>query len=166
MQSFKIRELEATDAEALLAFEMHNRQWFESRIDARPGSFYSASGVAQHIQSYLCDFAAGVWHPLVIEDSNEKIVGRANLKCIDPATRSAEVGYRIDQGSCGQGLATLALEHLIEQARSRWTLRQLQAYVFKDNLGSQKVLARCGFSPVPAADDQAASAELRYRLTL
>jgi ribosomal-protein-alanine N-acetyltransferase len=80
MKEFRVRELKSTDAEALLAFEVHNREWFESHIDVRDPSFYSLQGVAGHIERYLSDFAIGAWHPFVIEDSNEGIVGRANLK--------------------------------------------------------------------------------------
>src|SRR5689334_4285116 len=100
MESFSVRELKKTDAEALLAFEIRNREWFESHIDARDASFYSLQGVAGHIESYLSDFAIGAWHPFVIEDSSQRIVGRANLKSIDSSTRFAEVGYRIDQRVC------------------------------------------------------------------
>ncbi|WP_028620309.1 GNAT family N-acetyltransferase [Pseudomonas sp. Ant30-3] len=167
MQPFNIRELTRTDTEALLAFEVRNRDWFESHIDARDPAFYSLSGVAKHIEDYLADFEMGAWHPLVIEDANRKIVGRANLKSIDSTLSSAEVGYRIDQQFCGQGLATLALRHLIEQARERWKLKQLAAYIFKENVGSRKVVERCGFLPhahSPGGED--VEAECRFILSI
>ncbi|SEE58527.1 GNAT family N-acetyltransferase [Pseudomonas kilonensis] len=85
--------------------------------------------------------------PFVIEDSSGRIVGRANLKSIHSPHGCAEVGYRIDQRVCGQGLATQALKHLIEAARMRWELTQLVAYVYESNVGSRKVLERCGFVP-------------------
>ncbi|SEP95954.1 ribosomal-protein-alanine N-acetyltransferase [Pseudomonas sp. NFACC02] len=159
--SFNIRELRCTDTEALLAFEKQNRAWFESHIDARAPSFYSEQGVAEHIDGYLSDFARGVWHPFVIEDAVGSIVGRANLKGIDTASGVAEVGYRIAQTACGQGLATQALEHLIRQAQTRWALTQLVAYVFPENAGSRKVLERCGFVPEPPLQSEAA-AERRF----
>ncbi|WP_223531038.1 GNAT family N-acetyltransferase [Pseudomonas sp. GL-R-19] len=145
MESFSVRELKKTDAQALLAFEVDNREWFESHIDARAPAFYSLQGVADHIESYLSDFAIGAWHPFVIEDSSQRIVGRANLKSIDSSTGTAQVGYRIAQSACGRGLATLALRHLIQEAKTRWGLTQLVAFAYKDNLGSRKVLDRCGF---------------------
>ncbi|MNN80063.1 ribosomal-protein-L7/L12-serine acetyltransferase [compost metagenome] len=82
----------------------------------------------------------------MIEDSSGRIVGRANLKGIHSPHGCAEVGYRIDQRVCGQGLATQALKHLIEAARMRWELTQLVAYVYERNVGSRKVLERCGFA--------------------
>ncbi|MGF6554197.1 ribosomal-protein-alanine N-acetyltransferase [Pseudomonas sp. S30_BP2TU TE3576] len=166
MESFSVRELKETDAEALLAFEIRNREWFESHIDARDASFYSLQGVADHIESYLSDFAIGAWHPFVIEDSSQRIVGRANLKSIDSSTRSSEVGYRIDQRVCGQGLATLALRHLIEVAQSRWELTQLVAYAYKENLGSRKVLERCGFLFEESTCNDKAADECRFVLSI
>jgi ribosomal-protein-alanine N-acetyltransferase len=145
LTSFNIRTLEPTDGEALLAFETRNRAWFESQIDPREASFYSKSGIAAHIDEYLSGLASGTWHPFTIEGEREGIVGRANLKNINAREASAEVGYRVGQCFCGQGLATLAVQHLIVEARSRWRLRQLVAIVYRDNVGSRKVLERCGF---------------------
>ncbi|MGV8917993.1 MAG: GNAT family N-acetyltransferase [Pseudomonas sp.] len=166
MKSFRVRELKSTDAHALLAFEILNREWFESHIDARAPSFYSLQGVVDHIEGYLSDFAAGTWHPFVIEDSSEIIVGRANLKSINSAQRSAQVGYRIDQGASGQGLATLALRHLIQVAQRRWQLAQLEAYAYRENAGSIKVLGRCGFLPEQPAGVEQAGGECRFVLSL
>lgn len=145
MKPVRIRTLQSTDAEALLAFELDNREWFERHIDARGSAFYSMQGVTDQIDAYLADFAAGTWHPFVIEDDAGNIVGRANLKGIDMTERSAEVGYRIAQNACGQGLATLAVRHLIQQAQLHWNLKQLVATVYAENIGSAKVLERCGF---------------------
>ena len=166
MDSFSVRELKRTDAEALLAFEIHNREWFETHIDARDPAFYSLQGVADHIEGYLADFAIGAWHPFVIEDASQTIVGRANLKSIDVSERSAEVGYRIAQSVCGQGLATLALKHLIQEAQVRWDLTRLVAYVYEENVGSRKVLDRCGFLPEQPSCSDRAGVERRFVLTI
>jgi ribosomal-protein-alanine N-acetyltransferase len=166
MESFSVRELKMTDAQALLAFEIQNREWFESHIDARAPAFYSLQGVADHIESYLSDFAIGAWHPFVIEDSSQRIVGRANLKSIDSSMGSAEVGYRIDQRVCGQGLATRALRHLIQEARIRWGLAQLVAYAFRENAGSRKVLDRCGFKLEQPSCNDNTGGEDRFVLSI
>ncbi|QXI31315.1 GNAT family N-acetyltransferase [Pseudomonas vanderleydeniana] len=165
MSAFSVRKLEAGDAQALLAFEIRNRAWFESQIDARDPSFYTPQGVTAHIADYLSGFAAGTWHPFVIEDASGTIVGRANLKDIDSAKGCAEVGYRVGLDVGGQGLATQALAQLVRQARQHWKLRQLVAYVYKDNIGSRKVLERCGFWIEPAPQEGARDRH-RFVLTL
>jgi len=164
MNTFNVRQLESTDVEALLAFEVRNRDWFESHIDARAPAFYSLPGVADHMAGYLADFAIGRWHPFIIEDCRAHIVGRANLKNINVPRGCAEVGYRIDQRLCGQGLATLALKHLIEEAQTRWGLTHLIAKVYEGNVGSRKVLTRCGFILDPSSGKN--QPEDEYRLVL
>ncbi|MFS2069796.1 GNAT family N-acetyltransferase [Pseudomonas sp. CT11-2] len=165
MKPVRIRTLQSTDAEALLAFELDNREWFERHIDARGSAFYSMQGVTDHIDAYLADFAAGTWHPFVIEDDAGNIVGRANLKGIDMTERSAEVGYRIAQNACGQGLATLAVRHLIQQAQLHWNLKQLVATVYAENIGSAKVLERCGFL-IEHVSREGAEHECRFGLSI
>ncbi|TVT79562.1 GNAT family N-acetyltransferase [Pseudomonas sp. H3(2019)] len=166
MKPIRIRTLQSTDVEALLTFERDNREWFERHIDARDSAFYSVQGVTDHIAAYLSDFAAGTWHPFVIEDPDRKIVGRANLKSIDIAERSAEVGYRIAQSACGQGLATLAVRHLIEEAQLHWNLKQLVANVYAGNIGSAKVLERCGFSIEHASRQEGTEHDYRFGLSI
>lgn len=166
MKPFEIRELKKTDGQALLAFERANREWFEAHIEPRDPAFYSLTGVTQHIDSYLSDLAAGVWHPFVIEDTMGNIVGRANLKAIDPASRCAEVGYRIDQHACGKGLATMALRHLIAVAQREWKLTQLVGYAYPANTGSITVLGRCGFLPDDAQPDESTQNERRFVVSL
>lgn len=166
MGPIKIRTLRNTDAESLLKFELDNREWFEHYIDARDSAFYSLDGVTEHITSYLSGFANGTWHPFVIEDSDGKIVGRANLKTIDISDRSAEVGYRIAQNACGQGLATLAVRRLIEEAQSRWRLARLVANVYPANIGSTKVLQRCGFLIDHISGQKEVKDDLRFVLSI
>lgn len=166
MEALRIRELTPADIEALLAFETLNREWFESHIDPRAPSFYSKQGVAEHIEGYLADHAEGVWHGFVLQDAGGHIIGRANLKSIDAASGTAEVGYRIAEQACGQGLATQALRFLIDYAKQRLGLVQLLAYAFDSNVGSQKVLTRCGFVADQATDDEAETGTTRFVLAL
>lgn len=166
MRPVRIRTLQSTDAEALLTFELNNREWFERHIDARGAAFYSVQGVTDHITAYLSDYAAGTWHPFVIEDDDGIIMGRANLKDIDSSARTAEVGYRIAQSACGQGLATQAVRHLIEEAQLRWNLKQLVANVYAENIASAKVLQRCGFLIEPVSRRDGTDQEYRFGLSI
>lgn len=162
-QQVVVRTLRSVDADALLAFELANRAWFERHIAPRDPAFYTPAGVAAHIDDYLTGLAAGTWHPFVLMDEHGAIVGRANLKDIDQAARSAEVGYRVAEHACGRGLATLALRHLVGAAGVRWQLQRLDAFVYPANVGSRTVLARCGFVAQPVPAD---AAEQRFTLAL
>ncbi|NHZ98795.1 GNAT family N-acetyltransferase [Massilia sp. CCM 8734] len=140
-----LRTLAQGDADALLAFELANRAWFERHVQAREPAFYSPEGVARHIAQYLDGHATGAWHPCVLLDGEGRIVGRANLKGIDRAEGSAEVGYRIAHDQTGKGLATFALQSLVKLARASWQLKELRAEVTQANQGSAAVLRKCGF---------------------
>lgn len=166
MDPIQIRTLRSSDAQALLEFEIDNREWFESHIDPRPSEFYSLQGVAEHIDAYLTGYALGTWHSLVVLDARGKIIGRANLKNIDSQLHSAEVGYRVARSACGQGLATQALRRLIEEARERWRLARLVAYVYPENAGSRVVLERCGFVLEQAGSAGGGAVEGRYGLVV
>ena len=52
-----------------------------------------------------------------------------------------EVGYWIGKEFWGRGIATRALELFLEQVRQR----PMYAYVAKHNIGSYRVLEKCGF---------------------
>jgi RimJ/RimL family protein N-acetyltransferase len=59
-----------------------------------------------------------------------------------------EVTYWIDRAYCGRGIATAALAQLL----SLGPVRPVFARAASDNLGSLRVLARCGFAAKASAD--------------
>jgi ribosomal-protein-alanine N-acetyltransferase len=141
-----IRTLQADDDARLLAFELENRDWFEQHVEARAAAFYTPEGVAAHIADYLRDYAAGIMHPCVLVEDDGAIIGRANLRRIDAAAGTGEVGYRIARSQARKGLASGALEHLKELARRRYGLRMLNAWIAEENLGSRRVMEKCHFT--------------------
>lgn len=150
-----IRTLQADDGERLLAFETANRAWFEQHVEARDPAFYSAAGVDAHIADYLDSYAAGVMHPCVLtSDDGAAIIGRANLRRIDRVAGSGEVGYRIAHDEARKGLASQALAHLQELARTRYGLRILNAWISDQNAGSKRVMDKCGFTRDPLVPPQ------------
>lgn len=142
----QIRTLQADDVERLLAFELDNRSWFEQHVEARAPAFYSEAGVSAHITDYLSNHTAGSMHPCVLtSDDGAAIIGRANLRHIERVAGVGEVGYRIARSHARQGLGSLALEHLMAVARTRYGLRILNAWISPQNLGSRRILEKFGF---------------------
>jgi ribosomal-protein-alanine N-acetyltransferase len=140
-----IRTLATLDAPALLEFELANRDWFESHVDARAADFYAPGGVAAHIEESLQRLAQGTMHPCLLLENDGAIVGRGNLKDIDRHAGRAEIGYRIAASARGRGLAGTVLEHLMELAYGQWQLDGLDAHVTIANAASARVLERAGF---------------------
>jgi len=75
-----------------------------------------------------------------------------------------QVGYWVGQRFWGRGIATRALQLFLELVKER----PLYAYVARQNLGSIRVLEKCGFRPVQLPDasdggEEAEVAELKFR---
>jgi RimJ/RimL family protein N-acetyltransferase len=73
--------------------------------------------------------------------SDEHLVGTISSFVLDGVT---EVTYWIDRSCWGQGLASRALELLLQEVSHR----PLRARVASDNIGSLRVLSKAGFKPV------------------
>lgn len=61
-----------------------------------------------------------------------------------------EVGYWLGKAYWGKGIATQALQQFLDEV----TERPLGAYVVKHNLGSIRVLEKCGFQCVDENDEE------------
>jgi ribosomal-protein-alanine N-acetyltransferase len=146
-----IRMLQADDAERLLLFELENRAWFEHYVEARDAVFYTPQGMAAHVADYLETQRKNGMHPCVLVDDDGAIIGRANLRHINRYAGTGEVGYRIAHSQARKGLASAALLHLQEVARTQYRLRKLRAWISEHNAGSQRVMDKCDFVRDPLA---------------
>jgi ribosomal-protein-alanine N-acetyltransferase len=134
-----------SDAAALLAFELENRAYFESWINARAPSYYSQEGVALAIAQAMLDRQRDAAYQYLMLDQGE-IVGRINLNSVlRPHYRRAELGYRVGERHAGRGYATQAVRLVLEQAFGTLDLWRLHATVRPENTGSLRVLERSGF---------------------
>jgi len=70
-------------------------------------------------------------------------VGVAQLE--DVQARTATVGYWVAEPFWGRGIATRAVEFIVDYAFRTFPLDRLQASVFGWNPASSRVLEKCGF---------------------
>ncbi|HEA18871.1 hypothetical protein LCGC14_2898490 [marine sediment metagenome] len=97
------------------------------------------------------------WHPtantplclLIIETSTGKKVGVTGLTT--SSSNTPEVGYLLMPEFYGQGYATEALQAFLTWATTAFNIQQFTAVVTKGNVGSEKVLAKCGFKLIKVA---------------
>ncbi|OLL31062.1 hypothetical protein BTH42_13930 [Burkholderia sp. SRS-W-2-2016] len=134
-----------SDADALLAFEIENRAYFEQWINARAADYYSASAVAEAIEAALADIAGDRAYQYLVR-SDDAIVGRVNLVGVTrPYFNKATLGYRIGAGFAGKGYASQAVKLAMELAATELSLSRIEAVVRPQNIGSMRVLERNGF---------------------
>lgn len=80
----------------------------------------------------------------VINKSGEHIgnIGMGNIDCVK---HSAEIGYWIAEAYAGKGYGTLAVKLFLQKAAKLFGMKHILAEVDFKNIGSQKVLEKCGF---------------------
>jgi RimJ/RimL family protein N-acetyltransferase len=94
------------------------------------------------------------WHPtankslclMIIEIKTGKKVGVTGLTT--SSSNTPDVGYLLMPEFYGQGYATEALQAFLTWATTAFNIQQFTAVVTKGNVGSEKVLAKCGFKLV------------------
>jgi [ribosomal protein S5]-alanine N-acetyltransferase len=133
------------DAKALLEFELENRTYFESWINARERGYYTLGSVQHAIETAQSDASADKAYQFLAK-CNGAIVGLVNLASVTrPYYNKASLGYRIGERFGGNGYATKAVKHILEKARTELDLWRIEATVRLDNHGSARVLLNNGF---------------------
>lgn len=137
--------LDEKHLEPLLDFELENRIYFERLIQSRGHDFYRKPVVLAHIRDLMSDYIAGEKVSSLVTNK-EVVIARANIKSINDKTSTAEVGYRVAESMSGQGVASYALEGLIDLAKTQLGLKSLTAWVMSNNPASVRVLEKQGFA--------------------
>ena len=139
------------DRDALLAFELENRAFFEASIQPRAAQYYSQQGVEQAIDGAIDDAAAGRGFQFLVKSGAGDILGRINLREVGQG--SAVLGYRIGAVHVGQGHASAAVRALLAIAFGDLGLRRIVAGSRETNPASIAVLLRNGFTRWPDQQD-------------
>ena len=144
----ELQRLRADHAPAVLAFELANRAYFAASISDRGDEFFGQ--FTQRHSALLAEqeAGAGAFYVLVAEDGS--VLGRFNL--VFAGDGIAELGYRVAQDVARRGVATATVRELCQLAAARYGLRTLRAAASRENVASQKVLAKAGFVPAGPAD--------------
>ena len=144
----ELQPLRAGHAPAVLAFELANRGYFTAFISDRGDEFYEQY-TEQH-DALLAEQEAGRCACYVLTGEDGSVLGRFNLYVIQDGT--AELGYRVAQHVAGRGVATAAVQELCRLAAAKYGLRTLRAATARQNVASQRVLAKAGFVVAGPAD--------------
>ncbi len=142
----ELERLRADHAPSVLAFELENRAYFARFISDRGDEYFSnfldeyGARLAEQ-ESGLC-----IFHVLV---ECGAVLGRFNLYDLDNGI--AVLGYRVAERASGHGIATLTVKDVCRLAGTQYGLHTLRAATNFDNVASQKVLSKAGFSSVGPA---------------
>ena len=144
----ELQQLHVGHAPAVLAFELANRAYFAAFVSDRGDEFFDH--FTERHSALLAEQVAGTCACYVLVAEDGSVLGRFNL--VDVEDGSAELGYRVAQHVAGRGVATASVRELCRLAAAQHRLRTLKAATSRENVASQKVLAKAGFVPVGPAD--------------
>lgn len=150
-ESVGMRVLHLSDAAALAAAYVRNREYLSSWEPVRPDEYYTESWQASDIANRLVAHEAGEGHPLGLF-AGETLVGRFNVAGIVRGPfQNAGLGYWVDSEYAGRGLASAAVQKIVEMARDELGLHRIEASTLLHNVGSQRVLQKAGFQQIGMA---------------
>jgi ribosomal-protein-alanine N-acetyltransferase len=146
MPDIVIDLLDESDIQALFAFELKNRIFFEKVGFPRGDSYYEYDHFAIAIKQSIEEQNKGLNSQYLIKDSSGLILGRVNLlSIVRECFNKAHLGYRMGEEYQGKGFATRAVKLIMDKAVNDHNLHRLEAGTSPDNIGSQIVLIKNGF---------------------
>ncbi|MFG2944100.1 GNAT family N-acetyltransferase [Streptomyces adustus] len=150
--STRIRLIEPADAAPIAAHRARDFEAFRPWEPAQPAAFLTPEGQAERIDNLLDGYRAGtVWPGVVLAD--DRVVGQVTVGGIlpQPHLRRGSVGYWIAGVAQNQGHAGRAVGLTLQVMTAELGLHRAEASTQLENLPSQRVLRRNGFSPYGVA---------------
>lgn len=147
-----IRLIEPTDAAPIATHRVRDFEAFRPWEPAQPAGFFTPRGQEERIDSLLAGYRAGaVWPGVVLADG--QVIGQITVGGIlpQPHLRRGSVGYWITGAAQRQGHAGRAVGLVLRVMTEELGLHRAEASTNLENLPSQRVLRRNGFSPYGVA---------------
>ena len=128
------------------AFERENREYFERNLPPRPANYFDSEGFKEITRELLMEQENHDTYMHLIRDSQGMMVGRINLSVLGSDRKTAELGYRIGENVTNLGYASEAVKLVLEKACITYGFNRIIAGTATDNLASQRVLLKNGFT--------------------
>lgn len=128
------------------SFEKENREYFERNLPPRPGNYFDPEGFKEITRELLTEQENHDAYMHIIRDSQGIMVRRINLSVLENAQKTAELGYRIGENYTNLGYASEAVRLVLDKAFHTYGLNRIIAGTATDNLASQRVLLKNGFT--------------------
>ena len=128
------------------SFEKENREYFERNLPPRPANYFDLEGFKGITRELLKEQENHDVYMHIIRDAQGVMVGRINLSVLGKDRKTAELGYRIGENVTNLGYASEAVKLVLEKAFTTYGLHRIIAGTATDNLASQRVLLKNGFT--------------------
>jgi RimJ/RimL family protein N-acetyltransferase len=144
-----MRELRAEDTETLYALFSDEKMEF---IDI---PLSSSTAFGKWLNELMAVEMIGFAIARVIQDSKKQVAGMVLLTNIDQDSQSAEMGTWLGKTFRGKGLNASAKNEMLRQAFERLGLSTVILVTAKNNIASQKALAKLPYVSVPPMEKYA-----------
>ena len=128
------------------AFETENREYFERNLPPRPANYFDLEDFKEITRELLREQENHNIYMHIIRDVQGVMVGRINLSVLENDQKTAELGYRIGENVTNLGYASEAVKLVLDKAFHTYGLNKIIAGTATDNLASQRVLLKNGFT--------------------
>jgi ribosomal-protein-alanine N-acetyltransferase len=149
--SVSVRVVTEEDATMIAQLLRTNRDFLAPWDPERRSDFLTDDTQHTLLRQALDRYQDGTMVPLAIIEEGD-VVGRINVNdIVRGAFQSGHLGYWVSKSANGRGVATAAVAATVRVAFDELALHRLQADTLVHNAGSQKVLARNGFTRIGLA---------------
>ena len=142
-----LRPLEESDASTCLALEVKNRALFSKYSGSRKPAFYTLEYQIESIRRAKKGWEEDTKYDfgIFLIETGQMIGGIALNEVMRGVLQSCYVGYSLDGEYNGKGYMSEAVGLIVTYAFEVLKLHRIEAGVQPVNIGSQRVLEKCGF---------------------
>ncbi len=137
-----LETLSSQDCDDLLQFELENKAYFEQFVPPRKEGLLTDAGMARAVDILIGEMIAGSGAYYLLWQG-DAVIGRFNFTLV--GENVADLGYRLAQNQTGRGVATYGLGLALDEMKSRLKPTKIIAETTPDNVGSIRVMKKCGF---------------------
>lgn len=123
---------------------LDNRDWLQQTLNW-PQYVKSEQDTRQNVQGNMMLHQRGIAKMFLIF-RDEKMVGVMSFNQIEPSNKTGYIGYWLDEQAQGQGILSASLQAFIDYYVERGEIRRFVIKCRVDNLRSNQVALRNGFS--------------------
>jgi ribosomal-protein-alanine N-acetyltransferase len=139
------------DSAPLAELYLANREHLAPSEPVRDETFYTVDGQATRLNALLAEHEQGRAYPYLIEVAG-RLAGRVTVTNVAHGPfSSGSLGYWVAADHTGRGVATRAVEHVLADCFTEHGLHRVEAATLVDNVASQTVLRRTGFTLIGRA---------------
>jgi ribosomal-protein-alanine N-acetyltransferase len=147
----RVRPASTEDTGPLAALYRVNRTYLAPFEPDRDEAFFTDTGQAARLDGLLADQRAGRAYPYLIEVDGQ-LAGRVTVTNVARGPFcSGSLGYWVAADHTGRGVATAAVGAVVDARFTEHGLHRMEAATLVDNLASQAVLRRTGFTLIGPA---------------